>query len=36
MRAEAAAHQLGQLTLENTLRILFLYVEKAPITACPD
>ncbi len=31
MRAEAAARQLGQLTLENALRLLFLYAEKEPI-----
>ena len=29
--AEAAARQLGQLTLENALRLLFLYAEKEPI-----
>jgi hypothetical protein len=31
MRAEAAARQLGQLTLDNALRLLFLYAEKEPI-----
>jgi hypothetical protein len=30
MRAEAAARQLGQLTLDNALRLLFLYAEKEP------
>jgi hypothetical protein len=29
--AEAAARQLGQLTLDNALRLLFLYAEKEPI-----
>jgi hypothetical protein len=31
MRAEAAARQLGQLTLHRALRLLFLYAEKEPI-----
>jgi hypothetical protein len=31
MRAEAAARQLGQLTLDNALRLLFLYAEKDPM-----
>jgi hypothetical protein len=31
MRAEAAARQLGQLSLEHALRLLFLYAEKDPI-----
>jgi hypothetical protein len=31
MRAEAAARQLGQLTLENALGLLFVYAEKEPI-----
>jgi hypothetical protein len=31
MRAEAAARQLGRLTLDNALRLLFLYAEKEPI-----
>jgi hypothetical protein len=31
MRAEAAAPQLGQLSLEHALRLLFLYAEKKPI-----
>jgi hypothetical protein len=30
MRAEAAARQLGQLSLEHALRLLFLYAEKEP------
>jgi hypothetical protein len=29
--AEAAARQLGQLTLDNALRLLFLYAEKEPL-----
>jgi hypothetical protein len=31
MRAEAAALQLGQLPLDQALKLLFLYVEKEPI-----
>ena len=31
MRAEAAARQLGQLQLDQALRLLFLYAEKEPI-----
>jgi hypothetical protein len=31
MRAEAAARQLGRLTLDNALKLLFLYAEKEPI-----
>jgi hypothetical protein len=31
MRAEAAARQLGQLSLDNALRLLFLYAEREPI-----
>jgi hypothetical protein len=31
MGAEAAARQLGQLTLDNALRLLFLYAEKEPL-----
>jgi hypothetical protein len=31
MRAEAAARQLGQLPLDQALRLLFLYAEKEPI-----
>jgi hypothetical protein len=31
MRAEAAARQLGRLSLEHALRLLFLYAEKEPI-----
>jgi hypothetical protein len=31
MRAEAAARQLGQLPLDEALRLLFLYAEKEPI-----
>jgi hypothetical protein len=31
MRAEAAARQLGQLPLDQALKLLFLYVEKEPI-----
>jgi hypothetical protein len=31
MRAEAAARQLGPLSLEHALRLLFLYAEKEPI-----
>jgi hypothetical protein len=31
MRAEAAARQLGHLSLEHALRLLFLYAEKEPI-----
>jgi hypothetical protein len=30
-RAEAAARQLGRLSLEHALRLLFLYAEKEPI-----
>ncbi len=30
MRAEAAARQLGQLTLEHAFWLLFLYAEKEP------
>jgi hypothetical protein len=30
IRAEAAARRLGQLTLENALRLLFVYAEKEP------
>jgi hypothetical protein len=29
-RAESAARQLGKLSLENALRLLFLYAEKEP------
>jgi hypothetical protein len=31
LRAEAAARQLGRLSLEHALRLLFLYAEKEPI-----
>ena len=31
MRAEAAARQLGQLPLDQALKLLFLYIEKEPI-----
>jgi hypothetical protein len=31
MRAEAAARQLGQLPLDQALRLVFLYAEKEPI-----
>jgi hypothetical protein len=31
MGAEAAARQLGQLTLDNALKLLFLYAEKEPL-----
>jgi hypothetical protein len=31
MRAEAAARQLGRLSLEHALRLLFLYAEKEPL-----
>jgi hypothetical protein len=31
MRAEAAARQLGRLSLEHALKLLFLYAEKEPI-----
>jgi hypothetical protein len=31
MRAEAAARQIGRLSLEHALRLLFLYAEKEPI-----
>ena len=31
MRAEAAARQLGQLPLDQALKLLFLYAEKEPI-----
>ena len=30
MRAEAAARQLGQLSLEHALRLMLLYAEKEP------
>jgi hypothetical protein len=31
MRAEAAARQLGRLSLEHALKLLFLYAEREPI-----
>jgi hypothetical protein len=31
MRAEAAARQLGQLSLDHALRLLFLYAAKEPV-----